>query len=92
MIKMNKQFLQVCFLAFMLLGIQAVQGVLHNHVQHQVDCVLCHFDSHDQAELSQADINFVEAQRMHVNVFVAADHYSKIYHSYQGRSPPRFYS
>jgi hypothetical protein len=92
MIKLNKKFLQVCFLAFMLLGIQTVQGSLHNHIQHQVDCVLCHFDSHDQDILSQTDIKSVEAQRMHVNVFAATDYYSYFYPSYQGRSPPRFYS
>jgi len=76
----------------MLLGIQTVQGSLHNHIQHQVDCVLCHFDSHDQDILSQTDIKSVEAQRMHVNVFAATDYYSYFYPSYQGRSPPRFYS
>jgi hypothetical protein len=92
MIKLNKQFLRVCLLAFMLLGVQAVQGALHDHVQHQVDCVLCHFDSHDQAELPQTDINFVDAQRMHINVFAAPEYFSYFYPSYQGRSPPRFYS
>ena len=76
----------------MLLGVQAVQGALHDHIQHQVDCVLCHFDSHDQDILSQTDIKSVEAQRMHVNVFAATDYYSYFYPSYQGRSPPRFYS
>ncbi|PCJ42938.1 MAG: hypothetical protein COA71_05445 [SAR86 cluster bacterium] len=90
---MNKQFLQVFFLAIMLLGIQAVQSsALHDHVAHQVDCVLCHFDSHDQDTLAQADITFAEAQQIRASVFAEPDYFSFLYPSYQSRSPPRFYS
>ncbi|MDG2090464.1 MAG: hypothetical protein P8J61_05050 [Gammaproteobacteria bacterium] len=90
---MNRQFFQVCFLAFLLLGVQALQNsTIHDHVQHQVDCVLCHFDSHDQVTLSQPDTSFAVEQIAHLSKLSDQVYISYHYPSYQGRSPPRFYS
>lgn len=77
----------------MLLGIQAVQNSsLHDHVQHQVDCVLCHIDSHDQLDISQSDIKFIDQQLVHLIELVDQVYFSYHYPSYQGRSPPPFHS
>ena len=93
MIKLNKYFLQVCFLAFMLLGVQAVQSsFLHDHVQHQVDCVLCHFDKLDQVTLFKSDIKFTVEQIDHLSEFTDQVYISYHFPSYPGRSPPHFYS
>ena len=93
MIKLSKQKLLVWFLAFTLLGIQVVQSSpIHDHIQHQVDCVLCHFDTHDQASLAQADVSFFQRQGILLTRYVKLDYYSFHYPSYQGRSPPNFYS
>jgi len=77
----------------MLLGVQTLQSsFLHDHVQHQVDCVLCHIDSHDQGIVSLADLTLREAQIFHLSAFADQEYFSCLYPSYQGRSPPRFYS
>ncbi len=93
MIKLSKQTLLVWFLAFTLLGFQAVQSSpIHDHVQHQFDCVLCHFDTHDQATNTQADLHLLQIQSLAPIVFAEADYFSFPYPSYQGRSPPHSYS
>ena len=77
----------------MLLGVQAAQSsFLHDHVQHQIDCILCHIDTHDQVALSQSDIKFIDEQIVHSCVFSDQVYFSYHYPSYQGRAPPRFYS
>ncbi len=93
MIKLSKQKLLVLFLAFTLLGVQAAQNSpIHDHIQHQVDCVLCHFDSYDQGIVTQTFTKPFEAKIIHFNVFAEHGYFSSHYPSYQGRSPPHSYS
>lgn len=93
MIKLNRHILLVGFLAVMLLGVQTVQNSsVHDHAQHQVDCVLCHFDSNDQVALSQSTIKFTVEQIAHSSESSDQVFISYQYPAYQGRSPPRFYS
>ena len=93
MIKLNKQTLQVCILAFMLLGIQTVQSSFtHDHIQHQADCVLCHIDTHDQVTLSKSEIKCIDEHKVTLSIFVDQVYFSSHYPSYQGRSPPLFHS
>ena len=93
MIKLSKQKLLVLFLAFTLLGVQLVQNSpLHDHIQHQVDCVLCHFDSYDQGIVTQTFTNPFEAKLIHFNVIAEQVYFASHYPSYQGRSPPHSYS
>lgn len=93
MIKLSQQKLLVWFLAFTLLGVQAVQNSpIHDHVQHQVDCALCHFDSHDQAIVAQTFVKPFEAKIIYFIEFAEQGYFSSLYPSYQGRSPPHSYS
>jgi hypothetical protein len=93
MIKLSKQKLLVWFLAFTLLGIQVVQSSpIHNHIQHQVGCVLCHFDSHDQGLVVQVFEKPFDVNIVLFNVFSEPDYFSFHYLSYQSRSPPTTYS
>jgi hypothetical protein len=93
MIKLSKQKLLVWFLAFTLLGVQAVQNSpIHDHIEHQIDCVLCHFDSHDQGIVTQTSTKPFEAKLIYFSVFAEQGYFSSHYPSYQGRSPPHFYS
>ncbi len=93
MIKLSKQTFLVWFLAFTLLGVQAVQSSpIHDHIQHQVDCVLCHFDSHDQGLVVQVFEKPFDLNIVLFSVFSQQDYFSSYYHSYQGRSPPTTYS
>lgn len=91
--RLNRKYLLVGFLALLLLGVQSVQAsTIHDHAQHQVDCVLCHFDSHDQASLAQADFKVFERQGIQFTAFPTHTVYSLHFTPYQGRSPPHFYS
>ncbi len=93
MIKLNRQILLVCSLVLLLLGSQVVQSSsVHDHSQHQVDCVLCHYDSHDQAVATQADANLFQAQTTAQTVWAEPEYYSYTYPAYQGRSSPNSYS
>jgi len=85
-----RRLLLLVLLSFTLLGVQLVQNSpLHNHLQHTVDCALCHFQLSDDTEHSpQVQLAFEEGHHYEVPAATRAafDHDPS---PYQGRAPPR---
>jgi hypothetical protein len=92
-IRQMRQALLIALMAFTLVGVQLAQASpLHNHVQHSVDCALCHLQLGDdvvvRVQVTAAFIPNAAPQPVTPAPFYSFTSPSP----YQGRAPPVLFS
>jgi hypothetical protein len=88
-----RHYLLIALMAFTLVGVQLMQASpVHDHVQHSVDCALCHLHFGDDTLVRHTLTVPFRAATAPVAIALSPFYASSSPSPYQGRAPPRLFS